>query len=174
MTFQEDDEISKINAEKLKKFTSSAKKHKPDAGKKGAEVVTQRPIPPVLAINSIISKVYEQSFPIVTAEEGFSKGVVPVPVRAQGVLDAILKQFKEGSEKRGKPASEVALKGFATTLLNIHKEVAYVGFVELYKENEDYMTYILPKGIIYVNSLNYIADANPIQHYLTYLQVAAA
>jgi hypothetical protein len=178
MTFQ-DDEIEKINAEKLKKFTSSAKKHKPDAGQKGAEVVTQRPIPPVIAINSIISEVYEQSFPIIDSEQGYGKSVVPVPVRAQGVLDSILKQYRDGMEKKqGKPVAETTQKAFATTLLNLHKEVAFLGFVSLYPEIvngvEEYYTSILPKGIIYVNSLNYVANPNPIEHYLTYLQVAAA
>ena len=174
MTFQEDDEISKINAEKLAKFKSASKKHKPDAQAKGAEVVTNRPIPPVIAINSIISEVYEQSFPIVSAEEGFSKGVNPIPVKAQGVLDSILKQFREGMEKKGKPASEASQKGFATTLLNLIKEVNYLGFIKLYQVDSEYFTYIEPKGIIYVNSLNYVASPNPIEHYLTYLQVGAA
>jgi hypothetical protein len=60
----------------------------------------------------------------------------------------------------------------------LHKEVAFLGFVSLYPEIvngvEEYYTSILPKGIIYVNSLNYVASPNPIEHYLTYLQVGAA
>lgn len=166
MTFQ-DDEIAKINEEKLKQI----KKHKTNAQ---IPTTPNKPNPPIIAINSLIAEIYDLSFPLLKAEEGL-KTLRPQPVPAQKVLDNILGQYKSSMERAKQTVSEDLLKAFSATLLNILRELDYFEFITLTKNKAgEYVTAISKKGIIYANTINYLVGPNMADHYALYNQIGIA
>lgn len=173
MTFV-DDEIEKINQQKIQNAIKGAKKHQK---KEGDEKIQQRAMPPVPYITSIISAVYSLNYPFVSEVNENTK-IEARPAKLTQVLDVIIKQAQSEKQRngKGKEASEQELKNIAASAVNILKELDALRFVlAIENDNGEEELFITRKAVAYLNSVTYLLDpkVDPyMQSYLLYNQLS--
>ncbi len=179
MTTFVDDEVAKLQAEKLAKLQRDAKKHKtPNTQKNGSKqqqnaTVMNRPLPPVFVINSLLNEIYAASYPVM--KEFRLDLLLPTPIPIQVPLDKVIASAK-ASVKEGEELTEEKLKNFTITLWDCFRELNFFDFIKIHPPKtgkvSETMVSISKKGVIYMNSINYLTGGHPLEHYATFNQIA--
>ena len=177
MTTFVDDEVAKLQAEKMAKLQRDAKKHKTPNnnnqknGKQQNPAMMNRPLPPVFVINSLLNEIYAASYPVM--KEFRLDLLLPSPVPIQVPLDKVISTAKASAKEE---LTEEKLKNFTITLWDCFRELYFFGYIKVIPskngEESETMVSITKKGVVYMNTINYVSGGHPIEHYATFNQIA--